>query len=118
MRVELPSISTSRKSSGRFLRRPVTVTALVKNGVLPVEVRTNPKTRRQQPYVHRESIDTFLDSHRSLHRIARGWRRNIGVMKDELDRNGMRPIFETSGKIARYYRKEDLARAALLPPTS
>ncbi|PSJ61633.1 TniQ family protein [Pseudaminobacter soli (ex Li et al. 2025)] len=95
----------------------VTVTALVKNGVLPVEVRTNPKTKRQQPFVHRQSIDAFLDSHRSLHRIARGWRRNIGVMKDELDRNGMRPIFETSGKIARYYRKEDLARAALLPPT-
>jgi hypothetical protein len=30
--------------------------------------------------------------------------KNIAWMKDELDKNGLKPIFETSGKIARYYR--------------
>ncbi len=94
----------------------VTVAALVKHRVLSVEARTNPRTRRLQSFVHRDTVKAFLDSHRSLHMIARGWRRNIAWMKDELDQNGMKPIFETSGKIARYYRKEDLARASLLPP--
>lgn len=95
-----------------------TVSALVKHRVLPVEVRTNPRTRRAQPFVHRDSIGTFLSNHKSLHKIASGWRRNIAYMRDELERNGMEPIFETSGKIARYYRTEDLARAGLLPPNS
>ncbi|URK88551.1 hypothetical protein LP421_15935 [Rhizobium sp. RCAM05350] len=95
-----------------------TVSALVKNRVLPVEVRTNPRTRRSQPFVHRDSIKAFLNNHRSLHKIASGWRRNIAYMRDELERNGMEPIFETSGKIARYYRKEDLAKARLLPPNA
>ena len=94
----------------------VTVAALVKHRVLSVESRTNPRTRRPQSFIHRDTVDAFLDSHRSLHMIARGWRRNIAWMKDELDQNGMKPIFETTGKIARYYRKEDLARASLLPP--
>jgi hypothetical protein len=96
----------------------VTVAALVKHRVLSVEARTNPRTRRPQSFVHRDTVKAFLDSHRSLHMIARGWRRNIAWMKDELDQNGMKPIFETSGKIARYYRKEDLARALLLPPNA
>ncbi|TCU17906.1 TniQ family protein [Rhizobium sullae] len=101
-----------------LLTTDVTVAALVKHAVLPVEMRTNPRTRRKQPFVHRRSIDAFLDGHRSLYGIARGWRRNIAWMKDELDQNGMKPIFETSGKIARYYRKEDLAKASLLPPNA
>ena len=96
----------------------VTVAALVKHRVLPVEVRTNPRSRRRQLFVHRDAIDAFLKNHRSLHRIAAGWRRNIAGMKDELDQNGMSPIFETSGKIARYYRAEDLAKASLLPPNA
>lgn len=95
-----------------------TVSALVKHSVLPVEVRTNPRTRRPQPFVHRDSVDAFLENHRSLHRIASGWRRNIAWMKDELDQNDMKPIFETSGKIARYYRIEDLEKACLLPPNT
>lgn len=94
----------------------VTVTALVKHGVLATEVRTNPRTRRRQPYVQLKTINAFLDSHRSLHRIASGWRRNIAWMKEELDQHGLEPIFKTSGKIARYYRIEDLAKAGLLPP--
>jgi hypothetical protein len=52
----------------------VTVTALLKHGLLATEVRTNPRTRRKQTYVHRKTITAFLESHRSLHRIARGWR--------------------------------------------
>ncbi|MGV2049324.1 TniQ family protein [Agrobacterium sp. 22-209-1] len=95
-----------------------TVAALVKHRVLPVEVRTNPRTRRPQSFIHRDTVDAFLENHRSLHRVASGWRRNIAWMKDELDQNGMKPIFETSGKIARYYRKEDLARVSLLPPNA
>lgn len=91
-------------------------TALVKHGVLATEVRTNPRTRRRQAYVQLKTINAFLDSHRSLHRIASGWRRNIAWMKDELDQHGLEPIFKTSGKIARYYRMEDLAKAGLLPP--
>lgn len=94
----------------------LTVTALVKHRVLPVEVRTNPRSRKAQRFIHRDNVDAFLVSHRSLHRIARGWRRNIALMKNELDQHGLKPIFETSGKIARYYRKEDLAMASLLPP--
>ncbi len=96
----------------------VTVTALIRNGVLPIETRINPRTRRTQAYVHRKSIAAFLDDHRSLHKIASGWRRNIGYMKTDLDRAGVHPIFETTGKIARYYRVEDLEKAGLLPPTS
>lgn len=96
----------------------VTVSALVRNSILPVVARTNPRTKRPQSFVHRSSIEAFLENHRSLHRIASGWRRNIAWMKDELDENGLRPIFETTGKIARYYRTEDLARACLLPPNA
>jgi hypothetical protein len=81
----------------------VTVTALLKHGLLATEVRTNPRTRRKQTYVHRN---------------ARGWRRNVVVMKDELEQNELEPVFETSGKIARYYLKEDLAKAYLLPPNA
>ncbi|MDR6104213.1 hypothetical protein QE369_004410 [Agrobacterium larrymoorei] len=95
-----------------------TVSALVKNHVLPVEVRTNPRSRRPLAVVHRSSVDWFLDSHRSLYWIARGWRRNIAWMKDELDQNGMKPIFATTGKVARYYRTEDLVKANLLPPNA
>jgi hypothetical protein len=96
----------------------VTVSALVRNSILPVVARTNPRTKRLQSFVHRSSIEAFLENHRSLHRIASGWRRNIAWMKDELDENGLRPIFQTTGKIARYYRTEDLARACLLPPNA
>ncbi|MGO7156589.1 TniQ family protein [Rhizobium leguminosarum] len=96
----------------------VTVVALVKNSVLPVLARTNPRTKRPQSFVHQSAIEAFLEDHRSLYRIASGWRKNIAWMKDELDKNGLKPIFETSGKIARYYRIEDLERACLLPPNA
>lgn len=96
----------------------VTVSALVKNSVLPVEFLPNPRSLRPQAFVHRSSVAAFLRDHRSLHRIASGWRRNIAWMKSELDENGLKPIFETTGKIARYYRTEDLARACLLPPNA
>ncbi|SCX03850.1 DNA binding domain, excisionase family [Agrobacterium sp. DSM 25558] len=95
-----------------------TVSALVSNGVLPIEVRTNPRTRRPQAFVHRSTVDWFLDSHLSLYGIARGWRRNIARMKGELDKNGMKPVFEASGKIATYYRKKELSEASLLPPNA
>ncbi|TCS06960.1 TniQ family protein [Rhizobium sp. BK418] len=96
----------------------VTVSALVKNSVLPVEFLPNPRSLRPQAFVRRSSVAAFLRDHRSLHRIASGWRRNIAWMKSELDENGLKPIFETTGKIARYYRTEDLARACLLPPNA
>lgn len=95
-----------------------TVTALVKHRVLPVEIKSNPRSRKSQPFVHRDDVDLFLDNHRSLHRIARGWRRNIALMRDELEQHGLKPIFETSGKVARYYRKGDLVEVSLLPPNA
>ncbi len=96
----------------------VTVTALPEKGVLPVEFRTNRKLKRSQPYVLKNHVEAFLNGHRSLRSLARGWGLNVVSMKEKLDRNGVAPIFETSGFIARYYQKEDLARASLLPPTS
>ncbi|MCV0352386.1 MAG: TniQ family protein [Nitratireductor sp.] len=96
----------------------VTVTALLKHGVLSTELRTNPRTRCEQPYVHRRTITAFLEDHLSLSRIARGWRKYPGWMKKELDQNGLEPIFEASGKAARIYRKVDLEKACLLPPNA
>lgn len=93
-----------------------TVVELVKNGLLPTELGTNPRTRRQQPFVHRGAVDTFLETHMSLHQIARRWHRNIAGMRSELEKHGLKPVLETSGKIARYYRKVDLADAEMLPP--
>lgn len=93
-----------------------TVAALVASGVLPTEKTTNPRTRRSQRVVHQKSIGTFLETYRSLHQIARGWQRNIVIMKQELDRMGLNPIFETHGKIARYYRIQELLDSGMLPP--
>lgn len=93
-----------------------TVRALVANGVLPTEQTTNPRTRRSQRVVHRKSISTFLATYRSLHQIARGWQRSIVVTKQELDRVGLNPVFKSHGKIASYYRIQELSDSGMLPP--
>jgi hypothetical protein len=96
----------------------VTFTALVERGILPIVMRTNPKSKRPQLLVLKTDIEAFLNENLSLRRLARGWGLNVVAMKRKLDLAGVKPMFEPSGLVARFYRRPDLIEAALLPPSA
>ncbi len=108
--------ATMKQTERLISTAKVTLAALVRKGFLPVVMRTNPKTKRPQPYVLKSDIEAFMGAHLSLRRLARGWGLNVVTMKSQLEGAGVKPIFEPSGLVARFYRRPDLIEAALLPP--
>ncbi len=110
--------ATAREARQLLATAAVTFAALVEKGILPIAMRTNPKTKRTQAFVLKGDIEAFLNEHLSLRRLARGWGLNVVTMKRRLELAGVKPMFEPSGLVARFYRRQDLIDAMLLPPTT
>ncbi|HZG29227.1 MAG TPA: TniQ family protein [Ensifer sp.] len=87
-----------------------TVDELLKRQFLPVKMRPHPRTRINQRFVHPSALKQFLDEHISLSALARENGKQIAALKRILDEKGIEPIFEPTGKIARFYRRADVQR--------
>lgn len=66
-----------------------------------------------QRFVHPVAVEQFLDKHISLSTMARENGKQIAGLKQTLDKEGIKPIFEPTGKIARFYRRSDVQRLGL-----
>ncbi|WP_157784522.1 TniQ family protein [Sinorhizobium fredii] len=91
----------------------VTIDELLKRRFLPVEMRRHPRTRVMQRFVHPVAVEAFLARHISLSAMARENGKQIAGLKQTLDKEGIKPIFEPTGKIARFYRRSDVRRLGL-----
>lgn len=86
-----------------------TVNELIRRGFLIVRMDARTDTKRVVMFVERASLDQFEDGHLSLSSIVKSYGSHRKAIKAELDRLGIRPIFEPEGKVARFYKKADLA---------
>ncbi|MGV2019151.1 TniQ family protein [Agrobacterium sp. 22-223-1] len=112
------SIYATAREARRLLGTAAsTVAALVEKGILPTVMRANPKTKRTQAFVLKRDIETFLDEHISLRRLARDRGLNVVTMKRQLDLAGVKLLYEPSGLITRFYRVKDVIEAEP-PPTN
>lgn len=91
----------------------VTIDELLKREFLPVQMRRHPRTRVNQRFVHPVAVEQFLEKHISLSTMARENGKEIAGLKQTLDKEGIKPIFEPTGKIARFYRRSDVQRLGL-----
>lgn len=91
----------------------VTIDELLKREFLPVQMRRHPRTRVNQRFVHPGAVEQFLEKHVSLSTMARENGKQIASLKHALDKEGIKPIFEPTGKIARFYRRSDVQRLGL-----
>lgn len=91
----------------------VTIDELLKREFLPVQMRRHPRTRVNQRFVHPVAVEQFLEKHISLSTMARENGKQIAGLKQTLDKEGIKPIFEPTGKIARFYRRSDVQRLGL-----
>ncbi|WP_312356874.1 TniQ family protein [Agrobacterium sp.] len=90
-----------------------TIDELLKREFLPVQMRRHPRTRVNQRFVHSVDVEQFLEKHISLSAMARENSVQIAGLKHMLDKEGIKPIFEPTGKIARFYRRSDVQRLGL-----
>mgnify|MGYP000025792126 CR=1 FL=1 len=90
-----------------------TVEELIKLQFLQVQMRPHPRTRVHQRFVHPLDVEGFVSKHVSLSAMARENGRQIASLKKALDKEGIKPIFEPTGKIARFYRRSDVRRLGL-----
>jgi hypothetical protein len=90
-----------------------TIDELLKREFLPVQMRRHPRTRVSQRFVHPVAVDAFLAKYISLSAMARENGKQIAGLKQTLDKEGINPIFEPTGKIARFYRRSDVRRLGL-----
>ncbi len=90
-----------------------TIDELLKREFLPVQMRRHPRTRVNQRFVHPVAVEQFLEKHISLSTMARENGKQIAGLKQTLDKEGIKPIFEPTGKIARFYRRSEVQRLGL-----
>lgn len=90
-----------------------TVNELLNRKFIPAEHRRHPRTRNMQRVVHPAAVKEFLAKHISLSMMARENGKPLAQIKQLLDKNDISPIFEPTGKIARFYRRADVQRLGL-----
>jgi TniQ len=85
------------------------VNELIRRGYLQVQSRRreNGKTVK---LVERRSVTKFMAEHISLTAFTKCRSGFRGAIKAELDKAGIKPIFEPEGFVARFYRRSDLAQ--------
>ncbi len=93
----------------RLRTTTATVSELVKRELLPTVVRRHPTKRIPQTFVEPSAVDQFLNKYVSLSILARERHYQIAFLRDVIEEKGIRPIFEPKGKVARFYRKTEIA---------
>lgn len=86
-----------------------TISELLRLGYLNTETRINPATRREQLYILADSVDAFIAEHICLALLSDRAGVFPGILRQKLEAEGVRPIYEPSGRNSRFYRRPDVA---------
>lgn len=68
----------------------------------------NPKTRRAHYYICSKSVDSFLEKYISLAHLADRIGMFAVTVRDKLADQGVKSLFEPTGRNSRYYLKKDV----------
>lgn len=86
-----------------------TISELLRLGYLKTETRINPATRREQQYVLANSVDAFIAEHICLALLSDRVGVFPGILRQNLEAEGVSPIYEPTGRNSRFYRRSDVA---------
>lgn len=105
-------LTTVAQTQRRLKVHPTTVPYLLQKNLLKtVEVR-NPRTNFRQNYIVGTSVEEFAQDHVSISDLARAHETHPIKMFEHLTNLGIKPIFEQVGRVARFYRKVDVAEVS------
>jgi hypothetical protein len=87
-----------------------TVAELISRKLIAVRSRRHLRLGRRYRTVDLEELERFEATYISLHNMSRNSGIQIAELKSQLDRARIRSVYTPRGKIARYYRRQDLAK--------
>lgn len=98
-----------RDTERRIGTARATISELLRLGYLNTETRINPATRREQQYILAASVDAFIAEHICLALLSDRAGVFPGILRQKLEAEGVRPIYEPTGRNSRFYRRPDVA---------
>jgi len=98
-----------RDTERRIGTARATISELLRLGYLKTETRINPATRLEQQYVLANSVDAFIAEHICLALLSDRAGVFPGILRQNLEAEGVSPIYEPTGRNSRFYRRSDVA---------
>jgi DNA-binding transcriptional MerR regulator len=106
----VPSDLLNNRQAARLLRvAPPTIRYLIENGYVSTSTDWNMKTNRKQSYIRLASVEKFAETHISIADLAAQLETHPAVIEKMLSKNGIAPIYEQEGRVARFYQQSELA---------
>ncbi|MGO7981435.1 TniQ family protein [Rhizobium johnstonii] len=106
----VPSDLLNNRQAARLLRvAPPTIRYLIENGYVSTSTDWNMKTNRRQSYISLASVEKFAETHISIADLAAQLETHPAVIEKMLSKNGIAPIYEQEGRVARFYQQSELA---------
>ncbi|NKJ03727.1 MULTISPECIES: TniQ family protein [unclassified Rhizobium] len=105
----VPSYLLNNRQAARLLRvAPPTIRYLIDNGYVSTTADRNIKTKRKQAYISVESVERFAENHISIADLAAQLETHPVIIEKMLSKNGIKPIYEQEGRVARFYQRSEL----------